>query len=75
MHYPGEVTWSDGTTSPATCRDDYAHAPDATYGIAEGAVRSNFWGKLFGHPFLKFYPPTHLTLLDFAIAEMILLAK
>jgi hypothetical protein len=32
-------------------------------------------GKLFGHPFSKFYPLTHLTLLDFAIAETIPLAK
>jgi hypothetical protein len=32
-------------------------------------------GKLFSHPFLKFYPLTHLTLLDFAIAETIPLAK
>jgi hypothetical protein len=32
-------------------------------------------GKLFGHPFSKFYPLTHLPLLDFAIAEMIPLAK
>jgi hypothetical protein len=32
-------------------------------------------GKLFGHPFSKFYPLMHLTLLDFAIVEMIPLAK
>jgi hypothetical protein len=32
-------------------------------------------GKLFSHPFSKFYPLTHLTLLGFAIAEMIPLAK
>jgi hypothetical protein len=32
-------------------------------------------GKLFGHPFSKFYPLTHLTLLDFEIEETILLAK
>jgi hypothetical protein len=42
MHYPGEVTRSDGTTSPATCWDDYALAPDATYGTAKGEVWSDF---------------------------------
>jgi hypothetical protein len=43
MHSPDEVTRSDGTTSPATCWDDYALAPDATYGTAKGAVWSDFW--------------------------------
>jgi hypothetical protein len=43
MHYPGEVIRSDGTTSPATCWDDYALAPDVTYGTTKGAVWSNFW--------------------------------
>jgi hypothetical protein len=38
MHYPGEVTRSDGTISPATCWDIYALAPDATYGSAQGVV-------------------------------------
>jgi hypothetical protein len=36
MHYPGEATLSNGTTSPATCWDDYALAPNATYGSAQG---------------------------------------
>jgi hypothetical protein len=43
MHYPGEVTRSDDTISPATCWDDYALAPDVTYGSAKGAVWSEFW--------------------------------
>jgi hypothetical protein len=43
MHYPGEVTQSDGTISPATCWDDYALAPDVVYGSAKGAVWSDFW--------------------------------
>jgi hypothetical protein len=43
MHYPGEVIQSDGTTSPATCWDDYTLAPDVTYGTAKGAVWSDFW--------------------------------
>jgi hypothetical protein len=43
MHYPGEVTRSDDTISPATCCDDYALAPDATYGTAKGVVWSDFW--------------------------------
>jgi hypothetical protein len=43
MHYRGEVTQSDGTTSPSTCWDDYALAPDMTYGTAKGAVWSDFW--------------------------------
>jgi hypothetical protein len=34
MHYPGEVTQSDDTTSPATCWADYTLALDATYGTA-----------------------------------------
>jgi hypothetical protein len=32
-------------------------------------------GKIFSHPFSKFYPLMHLTLLNFKIAETILLAK
>jgi hypothetical protein len=43
MHYPGEVTQNDGTTSPATCWDDYALAPDVTYVTAKGVVWRNFW--------------------------------
>jgi hypothetical protein len=47
MHYPGEVTQSDGTTSPTTCWADYALAHDAMYGTAQGAVWSNFWVSFF----------------------------
>jgi hypothetical protein len=36
MHYPGEVTRRDGTSSPATCWDDYALAPDTTHVTAKG---------------------------------------
>jgi hypothetical protein len=42
LHYPGEVTQSDGTSSPTTCWADYALAPDATYETAQGAVWSDF---------------------------------
>jgi hypothetical protein len=42
MHYPSEITRSDGTTSPVTCWDDYALAPDATYVTTKGAVWSDF---------------------------------
>jgi hypothetical protein len=43
MHYPSEVTRSDGANSPATCWDDYALASDVMYGTANGAVWSDFW--------------------------------
>jgi hypothetical protein len=43
MHYPEEVTQSDGTISPTTCWDDYALAPNVTYGSTQGAVWSDFW--------------------------------
>jgi hypothetical protein len=43
MHYPGEVTRTDDTTSPTTCWDDYAVAPDTTYVTAKGVVWSDFW--------------------------------
>jgi hypothetical protein len=42
LHYPSEVTRSDGTSSPATCWADYALAPDVMYGTAQGTVWSNF---------------------------------
>jgi hypothetical protein len=42
MHYPGEVTRSDGTSSAATCWDDYALAPDAMYVTMKGVVWSDF---------------------------------
>jgi hypothetical protein len=72
MHYPGEVTRSDGTNSPATSWADYALAPDVMCGTAQGAVWSDFWVSFF-----KVLSLTHLTLLllDFEIAETIPLAK
>jgi hypothetical protein len=51
MHYPGEVTWSDGTTSPATFWDDYALPSNATYVIAKGVVWSEFWVSFLIIPF------------------------
>jgi hypothetical protein len=30
LHYPDEVTQSDGTSSPATCWADYALSPNTT---------------------------------------------
>jgi hypothetical protein len=72
MHYLGEITWSDGTSSPTTCWADYALAPDVMYGTAQGAVWSDFWVSFF-----KILSLTHLTLLmlDFEIVEMNPLAK
>jgi hypothetical protein len=55
MHYPGQVTQSDDTISPATYWDDYALAPDATYGSAKGGGVERLLGKLFSHSFSKFY--------------------
>jgi hypothetical protein len=43
MHYPGEVTQSDGIISPATCWADYTLSPDVTYETAKGAMLSDFW--------------------------------
>jgi hypothetical protein len=60
MHYPGEVTLGDGTTSPATCWDDYVLAPDAAYDVAyvtvKGAVWSNFWVSFLVILFQSFIP-------------------
>jgi hypothetical protein len=64
MHYPGEVTRSDGTISPAICWDDYALAPDATYGTAKGAVWSDFWVSFSVSLFQSFIPDAP----DFVIA-------
>jgi hypothetical protein len=64
MHYPSEVTQSNGTTSPATCWDDYALAPDVTYVIAKGAVWSDFWVSFSVIRFQSLIPNTH----DFATA-------
>jgi hypothetical protein len=58
LHYPGEVTRSDGTSSPATCWADYALAPDATYGTAQGIVWSDFWVSFFVILFQSFIPNT-----------------
>jgi hypothetical protein len=58
MHYPGEVTRSDGTISPATCWDNYALAPDVTYGTTEGVVWSNFWLSFLVIIFQSFIPDT-----------------
>jgi hypothetical protein len=77
MHYPVEVTQSDGTTSPATCWDDYALEPDAMYVTAKGAVWSNFWVIFSIIIFFKILSLTNLTLLllDFEIVETIPFAK
>jgi hypothetical protein len=56
MHYPDEVTRSNGTISPATYWDDYALAPDATYGTANGAVWSDFWVSFLVILFQSFIP-------------------
>jgi hypothetical protein len=76
MHYPGKVTQSDGTTSLATCWADHALARDAAYGTTQGVVWRDFWVS-FLVIFFKVLSLTHLTLvmLDFEIAETILLAK
>jgi hypothetical protein len=76
MHYPCEVTKSDGTISPATCWDDYVLAPEMTYGTAKGQCGVIF-GSAFRSSFFKVLSLMHLTLLllDFEIVEMILLAK
>jgi hypothetical protein len=72
MHYPSEVTWSDGSNSHVTCWADYALAPDAMYETAQGVVCNNFWVSFF-----KVLSLMHLTLLmlNFEIAEMIPLGK
>jgi hypothetical protein len=64
MHYPGEVTRSDGTSSPTTCWDDYTLAPDATYVTAKGVVWSNFWVSFSVILFQSFIPDAP----DFATA-------
>jgi hypothetical protein len=64
LYYPGEVTWSDGICSPSTSWADYALAPDAMYGTAQGAVWSNFWVRFLVMLFQCFIPDTF----DFANA-------
>jgi hypothetical protein len=64
MHYPGEVTRSDGTISHATCWNDYALAPDVMYETAKGAVWSDFWVSFSVILFQCFIPNTP----DFATA-------
>jgi hypothetical protein len=56
MHYPSKVTQSDGTTSPATCWDDYTLAPNVTYVTAKGAVWSDFWVSFSVTLFQTFIP-------------------
>jgi hypothetical protein len=56
MHYPGKVTQSDGTISPATSWDDYALSLDATYGSTKGAVWSDFWVSFSIILFQNFIP-------------------
>jgi hypothetical protein len=56
MHYPGEVTQSDGTTSPITCWDNHALAPNATYVTVKGVVWSDFWVSFLVILFQSFIP-------------------
>jgi hypothetical protein len=64
MHYPGVVTRSNDTISPTTSWDDYALAPDVTYGTAKRAVWSDFWVSFSVILFQCFIPDAP----DFAIA-------
>jgi hypothetical protein len=43
LHYPGVVVRGAGRTSPVIGCRDYARAPDARYGNAQGSVRNLFW--------------------------------
>jgi hypothetical protein len=56
LHYPGEVTRSDGTCSPATSWADYALSPNATYKTAQGAVWSDIWVSFLVILFQSFVP-------------------
>jgi hypothetical protein len=56
MHYPGEVTRSDGTTSPATSWDDYTLAPDSTYVTTKRVVWSDFYESFSVTLFQSFIP-------------------
>jgi hypothetical protein len=57
-HYSSEVTRTDGTSSPTTCWADYALTPDASYGISQGAVCSDFWASFLVILFQSFIPDT-----------------
>jgi hypothetical protein len=56
LHYPCEVTRSDGTSSPTTCWANYALAPNVTYGTAQRVVWSNFWVSFLIILFQSFIP-------------------
>jgi hypothetical protein len=56
MHYPGEVTRSDGTISLATYWDDYSLAPDVMYRSAKGAMWNDFWVSFSIILFQSFIP-------------------
>jgi hypothetical protein len=43
LQYLGVVVRGAGCTAPVTSWRDYARAPDARYGNAQGAVRNTFW--------------------------------
>jgi hypothetical protein len=43
LHYPRIVMKGASRSEPMTTWCDYAHAPDARYGNAQGAVRNAFW--------------------------------
>jgi hypothetical protein len=46
LHYP-ELVMKGGHSEPATTWHDYARAPDARVGNAEGVVRHAFWVSLY----------------------------
>jgi hypothetical protein len=56
MHYPDEVTWSDGTNSPTACWDDYALAHDTTYVTTKETMWSDFWVSFLVTLFQCFIP-------------------
>jgi hypothetical protein len=56
LHYPDEITRSDGTRYPTTSWDDYALSPDAMYETAQGAGWSNFWVSFLVILFQRFIP-------------------
>jgi hypothetical protein len=46
LHNPGIVTDPKGVVVPCTSWSHFALAPDATYGIAKGAVKHDFWVRV-----------------------------
>jgi hypothetical protein len=72
LHYPSNIPQRDSASFAATCCADYGLSLDVMYETPLGGSVERLLGKLFHHPFSKFYSwRLTLVMIEFEIVETI----